>query len=159
MFKPKAIFWIVSGLAVVIDQWTKVWAMEWLRPRSSVVVIPGFWNWTYVENTGIAFGMMQGFNSGLAVMTVLILGLGWWVARDLDWRQTEVNVLGGMIVAGAFGNWLDRLRHGYVVDFVDWFYQGWHWPVFNVADSLICISIGWILIRQISGIRKATPPR
>ncbi len=71
------------------------------------------------------------------------------MARDFDWRKKEVNLIGALILSGAIGNAIDRFRHGYVIDFVDWHYQGWHWPAFNVADSLICISVTWIIIRQI----------
>ena len=147
--RPLPWFWGVLLFWITIDQITKIWAHETLRPIQTQVVIDGYWNWTYIENTGVAFGFLQGHNTLLALFVLLLITLSYWVARDFDWRKKEVNLIGALILSGAIGNAIDRFRHGYVIDFVDWHYQGWHWPAFNVADSLICISVTWIIIRQI----------
>lgn len=147
--RPLPLFWGTLFLGITLDQISKFWALEFLRPRQSQVLLDGYWNWTYVENTGVAFGFLQGHNNLLAMMILLILVLSYWVARDFDWRRNEVNLIAAFILSGAIGNGIDRFRHGFVIDFVDWHYKGWHWPAFNIADSLICLSVTWILLRQI----------
>lgn len=118
----------------------------------------GFWNWTYVENTGVAFGFLQGHNEILALLVLAILGLSFWIAREFDWNQKSTQIVGSMIAGGAIGNLIDRFQHGYVIDFVDWHYRGWHWPAFNIADSLICISMVLMIVSQFSNRQSAPEP-
>jgi len=150
---PRPLFYLVTVLALVIDQLTKAWATASLQPLPSITLIPGFFNLTYVENTGVAFGMFagQGMLVGLFVVVLLIFAL--YHTRSLNWAGWEPNLVGGFLCGGAFGNLLDRVRHGCVVDFFDVHISVFHlkWPVFNVADSLICIAVGWIVLRQFSG--------
>lgn len=142
--RPNALSWLgLSALLVAIDQWTKavaVASLEYLRP---VPFIDGFWNWTLVHNYGAAFsflsdagGWQRWFFTGLAI--VISLGLTLWLARTPrgDWRTALPFAL---VVAGAVGNVIDRIRFGYVVDFVDWYVGRHHWPAFNVADSAIVV--------------------
>ena len=142
--RPNALAWLgLSALLVAVDQWTKAVALaslEYLRP---VPFIDGFWNWTLVHNYGAAFsflsdagGWQRWFFTGLAI--VISLGLSVWLARTPrgDWRTALPFAL---VVAGAVGNVIDRIRFGYVVDFVDWYVGLHHWPAFNVADSAIVV--------------------
>jgi len=159
---PRPSFYIVLLLAIALDQVTKWWATEaltgsttplplahFISSASSITLIPGFFNLTYVQNTGIAFGMMKGHGM-LVALFVIALALGAIVyARGLNWASWEPNVVGGSLVGGAVGNLLDRTRLGYVVDFFDVHAGIHHWPVFNVADSLICLSVAWIVARQL----------
>jgi signal peptidase II len=146
---PRPLFYLTLILAIILDQVTKAWAMASLRPVGSVALIPGCFNLTYVRNTGIAFGMFPG--QGLLVaLFIIALGLvAFYYARSLNWTSWEPNVIGGALGGGALGNLIDRLRQGYVVDFFDAYLGPHHWPVFNVADSLICLAVGWIVVRQI----------
>jgi signal peptidase II len=123
--------------------------MASLRPVGTVALVPGFFNLTYVRNTGIAFGMFAGQGLLVALFVVVLAGVALYYARGLDWARAEPNVVGGALVGGALGNLLDRLRLGYVVDFFDAHVGPHHWPVFNVADSLICVAVGWIVVRQL----------
>jgi signal peptidase II len=150
---PRPSFYVVILLVIVLDQLTKMWATQSLRPLGSVILVPGFFNLTYVRNTGIAFGMFagQGLLVGLFVAALALLAL--YYTRDLNWAKWEPNLVGGCLCGGALGNLLDRSRWGYVVDFFDVHIGTHHWPVFNVADSLICLSVGWIVLRQL-GIKK-----
>ncbi|HEX4048491.1 MAG TPA: signal peptidase II [Elusimicrobiota bacterium] len=124
---------------VALDRATKLWAMRVLRFEGSIRILP-FFELSYVENTGAAFGLGHGANGFFiavsAVLIVVLLSfLRRWPKDDL-WLQT-----GGLLVlAGALGNLYDRLFYRYVVDFL----YVHHWPVFNVADS--CITVGACLL-------------
>jgi signal peptidase II len=140
--RPNALAWLgLSALLVAIDQWTKAVALASLEYLKPVPFIDGFWNWTLVHNYGAAFsflsdagGWQRWFFTGLAI--AISLGLTVWLARTPrnDWRTALPFAL---VVAGAVGNVIDRIRFGYVVDFVDWYVGRHHWPAFNVADSAI----------------------
>ncbi|MBY4596790.1 signal peptidase II [bacterium BD-1] len=140
--RPNALAWLgLSALLVAIDQWTKAVALASLEYLKPVPFIDGFWNWTLVHNYGAAFsflsdagGWQRWFFTGLAI--AISLGLTVWLARTPrnDWRTALPFAL---VVAGAVGNVIDRIRFGYVVDFVDWYVGKHHWPAFNVADSAI----------------------
>lgn len=150
---PRPSFYVVIVLVLVLDQATKMWAFQSLRPLLTIPLVPGFFNLTYVQNTGIAFGMFanEGLLVGLFVAVLAVLAL--YYMRGVNWAGWEPNLVGGCLCGGALGNLLDRLRLGYVVDFFDVHLGSHHWPVFNVADSLICLTVGWIVWRQL-GIKK-----
>jgi signal peptidase II len=131
-----------------LDRATKAWALDSLRPRGVIPLLP-FFDFTYVENTGAAFGLGKGANAffiGVSVALVAVLERlrRGWPARD-PWLQ------GGalLVTAGAAGNLYDRLAYGFVVDFLHLHY----WPVFNAADS--CITIGALMLAW--GLRDETP--
>ena len=148
---PRPSFYVVIFLVIALDQLTKAWVAASFRLGESVPVAPGFFNLTYSRNTGIAFGMLQG--EGLLV-GLFVLGLAvaaFYYARGLNWTGWEPNLVGGCLCGGALGNLLDRSRFGYVVDYFDVYVRTYHWPVFNVADSFICLAVGWIVLRQLAG--------
>jgi signal peptidase II len=154
--RPRLSFYIVMALVIALDQLTKTWATVSLRPRFTVELVPGFFNLTYVQNRGIAFGMFA--NQGVLVgLFVVILGLvAFYYSRGLNWTGLEPNLVGGFLCGGALGNLADRVRLGYVIDFFDVHLSAFHlyWPVFNVADSLICLAVGWIVLRQFGWGKK-----
>ncbi len=132
----------LSGLVLALDQLTKQAALHLLLERQMVNVFPGL-NFTLVFNPGAAFsflgeasGWQRWFLSlvGLGVSAVLVVLLR--NARPCPWRLAAGYAL---VLGGALGNVIDRLRLGVVVDFVDIYYERYHWPAFNVADSAICI--------------------
>lgn len=150
--RPNALSWLaLSALLIVADQASKWLALAKLQYGQPVPFIDGYWNWTLVYNYGAAFsflsdagGWQRWFFSGLAlVISAVLVGLLARTARA-DWRTALPYAL---VVAGALGNLVDRLRFGYVVDFVDWYlgFTDWpHWPAFNVADA--CIVVGAVLL-------------
>jgi signal peptidase II len=150
--KPSALSWLgLSALLIVADQWSKAWATASLIYRQSVPVIEGLWDWTLVHNYGAAFsflsdagGWQRWFFGGLAVAISGALTVMLARTPRSDWRTALPFAL---VIAGALGNLVDRIRFGYVVDFVDW-YLGFtdlpHWPAFNVADA--CIVVGAVLL-------------
>ncbi len=117
------------------DRATKLWALDWLRPRGEMRLLP-FFRLTYVENTGAAFGLGARRNGLFVVISIVLLGILLRLKRrwpqDNPWLQYGVL----LVVAGALGNLYDRLAYGFVVDFLDFRV----WPVFNVADS--CVTTG-----------------
>lgn len=138
---PTWLFYLLVVGIYVLDQATKAWVLRDFWLGKTVEVIPGFLHWTYVRNDGIAFGLFQGNNTLMAIMVLLVCSVAIWWGTQLKWEFTIVNVFAGLIAAGAFGNLTDRLRHGYVVDFVDADLGFMRWPAFNVADSAICIAM------------------
>ncbi|MGV9008481.1 signal peptidase II [Brevundimonas sp.] len=133
-------------LIVIVDQLTKAWIISGLdlHEIGQVTVLPPIFNLTWVENRGVSFGL---FGDGsarwyLSVFSILVAGaLGWWALRA-D-RRLLITAI-GLVMGGAIGNVIDRVRFGFVVDFLDFSGTGVFPWVFNIADS--AISIGVILL-------------
>ncbi len=151
--KRNALPWLgLSALLIVVDQWTKAIAVENLVYQQPVPLIPGFWNWTLTHNIGAAFSLLAhagGWQHWLFIALAFLIsgGLAIALARTArgDWRNALPFAL---VIAGALGNVVDRLRFGYVVDFVQWYWRDFYWPVFNLADS--CIVVGAVLLVMFS---------
>ena len=147
----RATTWLWLSLLVIIsDQATKVFFDQWLHLPRSIAVIPGF-NWTLAYNYGAAFSFLND-SGGWQRWFFTVIALGVSVALVIwlrgterkDWRNAAPLAL---IIGGAIGNVIDRLRLGYVIDFIDVYYGQWHWPAFNIADSAISVgAVGLILI-------------
>jgi signal peptidase II len=129
---------IVVGL-LVLDRATKLWAMRELAPRGTVPLVP-FFDLTYVENTGAAFGLGKGANGLFVLVSLGLTGALVWMMRKWPADKAWLQWGGLLVVTGALGNLYDRVVYAYVVDFLHLH----HWPVFNVADS--CISVGACLL-------------
>lgn len=130
----------VSFLVLLADQATKALALKALADVPSIPVVPGIFHLTRVQNTGVAFGLFHEYGIAVAVVTTFILMWLLWSAMKGDPSFGHPTLTLGLIVGGAMGNLLDRMRLGSVVDFLDFRI----WPVFNVADS--CITIGAVLM-------------
>jgi signal peptidase II len=147
---PRPSFYAVILLVIALDQLTKAWETASAGMRERVVpVIPGFFNLVYGQNTGIAFGMFQGHGLLVGLFIVMLAMVALYYAKGLNWASWEPNLVGGCLCGGALSNLLDRARLGYVVDFLDVYIGTHHWPTFNVADSVICLAVGWIVLRQL----------
>ncbi len=141
--------WIV--LVVVLDQLTKMKIMQAFQLYEAKTIIPGFFDLTYITNTGAAFGMFAGAESTTRQLFFLGIGVVALVAMYFAYRHyhSEGKIYGhaiGMIAGGAVGNLIDRLRFGSVVDFLDFYVNGHHWPAFNVADSAITVGVGLFIL-------------
>ncbi|MEO0456214.1 MAG: signal peptidase II [Cyanobacteria bacterium P01_A01_bin.114] len=145
---PNRLFWLAAVIGVVLDQLTKLWVVnsfELSSPPSIVPIIPGVLNFTYVLNKGAAWSLCSGENCRwilpwLSLIVSIGLAAYGLLSRIPDrWEQAGY----GFILAGAFGNGIDRLRSGEVVDFIQAF-PVTKFPVFNVAD--ICINVGIICL-------------
>ena len=132
---------LVSGAVVLLDLWTKHWATRALAFQEPVEVLGPFVRFTYTRNSGVAFGLGAGLPfpyyvfSLAAVVVILYLFFKQRVSGFP--RQLAL----ALIMGGALGNLIDRLRFGEVVDFIEIGYGRWHWPVFNVADSAVTVGV------------------
>ena len=158
--KPNALAWLaLSAVVVVLDQLAKQWVLTSLPEYQAIPVVDGFWNWYRTYNTGAAFsfladagGWQHWFFVGLAA---LICGLlVFWLARTprADWRTAMPFAL---VIGGAIGNVIDRLRFGHVVDFIQWHWQDFYWPAFNIADAAIVGGAIGIALFGVLGARTA----
>lgn len=137
--------WITLAV-VVADQVTKYYALKHLM-RSEIAIMP-FLNFALAFNTGAAFSFLSDaggwqnffFVGVAAVVSIVIL----FMIRRLGANDLQVAIGLMLVLGGAIGNVIDRVRYGYVVDFIDVYYRTWHWPTFNIADS--AITIGAILL-------------
>ncbi|MFN3077909.1 MAG: signal peptidase II [Alphaproteobacteria bacterium] len=144
-----------SGLAVaaavmILDQFSKWWILERLPDLSPGFVLAPYLNLVLVLNRGISFGM---FNNGSPYNSILLTALSLGVSLGLVfWLRKAENALMvvalGMILGGAVGNAVDRIRHDGVVDFIDFHVGAWHWPAFNVADSAITVGAVMMVVES-----------
>jgi signal peptidase II len=140
-----ATIWSLPGAlalgVVLLDQLTKLWAVATLgpEPRSRVLPLIGDWlSLNYIRNTGVAFGLFQNLPQLFTLTSIAITLAAIYIYRyHLPWRSDWIKVSMGLVVGGGLGNIIDRLRLGYVVDFIQ---VGW-WPIFNIADSAVTVGV------------------
>lgn len=135
---------IILGI-YILDLVTKILIRSHLPLGAEISLLP-FFSITHIENTGVAFGMFQGWNGvllglGLIIVSVVVV-LG---VKSLKTDRSFALIL-ALVVGGALGNLTDRVFQGKVTDFLDFFIGNWHWPAFNVADSAICIGATLLII-------------
>lgn len=135
-------------IGVVLDQLSKLYIDSHFKLYESVTVLENFFHITYIRNRGAAFGILSDSPLRLPffifVTLVAIVGILWYL-RQMQAGQKLSQLALGLILSGAIGNLIDRVRFGEVVDFIDVHWYSHHWPAFNVADSAICIGVGLLL--------------
>lgn len=136
---------ITALLIILLDYLTKQWALSYLEPSMSPREINAMLNMVMVHNAGISFGMLSQNSIGaalpLAIAAIMLSVLIVWLSRS---QSTPQSLAIGLIIGGAIGNVIDRVRFGAVIDFIDVHYGAWHWPAFNLADSAICIGVAFL---------------
>jgi signal peptidase II len=147
-------FWILF-----VDQWTKYVVQQRLALYQKVEVIRGFFNLIHVRNTGGAFGIFGGEKGGLGswlfvAVTLIAIGSILFLFIRLREHETTLSLSLSLVLSGAIGNLVDRLRCGEVVDFLDFYLISYHWPAFNIADSAICLGIGLMALEILVRDRK-----
>ena len=142
---PGLLFYIVSSI-VLIDQVTKAAIIKKLPLYSSVPIIHGFFSLVNYRNPGGAFGLMA--NQSPTVRALLFIFLSslsiliiFYFYKKIPLKHYLLRICFALILGGAVGNMIDRIRFGYVVDFLDFYIKNLHWPAFNVADSAITVGI------------------
>ena len=146
----KLAYLAIAGAAFMVDQSSKAWAIRRLRFEGDRTIINNFLNFAYAQNPGVAFSMFDDQGDagrwGLSVVAilagVLVLYFFWRTPR------TDDRILGALalLLAGIAGNVTDRVRLGFVIDFIDVQFGGWHYPTFNVADVAICVGAGLLIL-------------
>jgi signal peptidase II len=144
-------FWLaLAVLVVVLDQVTKQWVIDGFRLMESVAVT-SFFNLVLVLNPGASFSFLAGAGGWQKwFFVVLALGVSVWLVIMLRQHAGEklLPLALSLILGGALGNVIDRLRFDAVVDFLDFHLAGYHWPAFNVADSAITVGVVLMLLEQ-----------
>jgi signal peptidase II len=150
MSRKLFIFIAILVVGVFLDQLTKYLVVRELARGDQIPVVPGFFNLVLTYNKGAAFGLFANLSVQFAwVFFILSSSLVMGVVAYLWWRlpaDHDLATVGySLIFSGAVGNLIDRVRLGEVVDFLDFHISNFHWPAFNVADSLVCIGAGLML--------------
>lgn len=151
----------VAIAVVVLDQITKAMVRPALALHESIGVIPGLLDLTRVHNTGAAFGMLNAVDFPMKTLVLSVIamialgGVAWYAATvPLTDRLARIGVAG--VLGGAIGNLIDRAATGYVLDFVDAYYGGWHFWAFNVADAAITVGVIFMILDML-GIGRRAP--
>jgi len=154
---PSAGRWYaLAGLVVVLDQLSK-WLVLKNISFGETIYVTSFWNWVLTFNPGAAFSFLAdqpGWQRWL--FTALALGVSGWIAYMLRQhpQQKLLSLALALVMGGALGNVIDRVRFGAVVDFVQWHVAGYYWPAFNVADSAITLGAVLLVIEQLTATNK-----
>ena len=145
---------IVGSTILVLDQITKALVENLMHLYQAIEIVPNFVHLTYLKNTGAAFGLLAGTRSTLRIaFFVLVSGVAigcvLYLLKNLRPERTSLVASFSLILGGAIGNLIDRLRMGEVIDFIDLHWHHFHWPAFNVADSSITIGVILLFIQMI----------
>ena len=153
-------FWTLSLAVLVLDQITKVLVTEFVPMYSSQAVIPGLVDIVHVQNSGVAFGILNDVTHPLrsfvtiALACAALAGIAYY-ARQLRSDERLARVGLSLILGGAVGNLVDRIRQGFVTDFIDVYWGDWHFWAFNAADSAITIGACLIVLELLLSARHA----
>lgn len=150
MFKESGIRWVwIAALIVMVDQYLKNWATIYLTMGVPRALLPMF-NLTLAHNRGAAFSFLNRagnwqilFFGGVAAIVSVAIVI--WLIR-LPARKNLLSIGLSFVLGGALGNLIDRVRFGYVVDFIDFYVHKWHWPAFNIADASIVLGATLLFI-------------
>ena len=141
----------LAGVLVLLDQ-ISIWVvLGTLQPGETRYVAP-FWNWVLTFNPGAAFSFLSDAGGWQRwFFTLLALGVSGWIVVMLRQHRNEfrLSLALTLVLGGAVGNVIDRLRFGAVVDFIQWHIAGYYWPAFNLADSAICLGAALLLLDQL----------
>jgi len=148
----------VAVLVVVVDQVTKRVMEDRLRGQRSIPLVDDILRLTYVENRGAAFGLLQDQTTFFVLVGIIVVGVIAASYRYLPRSGFMLHLALGLQLGGAIGNLIDRMRQGYVVDFVDFGYRANWWPVFNVADSAIVVGVALLAFNALSPNPAADRP-
>ena len=144
--RERLVLWISAAIAfflLLLDQLSKSLVVHSFRLGESRPVITGWLSLTRVRNHGAAWSMLSGYGWLLLLIALAALAAILWYFRALTEGWGERYIAAFMVISGIFGNSIDRLWRGAVVDFIDvHYYNAWHYPVFNVADMAICVGVG-----------------
>lgn len=147
---------IIAAVVIAADQLSKLWVLNHLLGEQTVIVYAPFFNVVRAWNTGVSFSMFNNYGNLGAILLSVIAGvivvfLIYWLYQEKD-KLAQAAL--GMIIGGAVGNVIDRIRLGAVFDFLDFHIGENHWPAFNVADSFICIGATILIMQSLFNVVK-----
>ncbi len=153
----------VAGLVVLIDQITKLRVEKTMRLYESIPVVPRYLDLHYIRNTGAAFGFLSGSHSDFRIpffvlVSAAAIGIILFLFHRLEESEVLMPLALSLVLGGALGNLIDRIRLGEVIDFISFHYKAFHWPAFNVADIGITTGV-FLLILRIFLFEKGEPER
>jgi signal peptidase II len=159
---PRPVHWYaLAALVIVLDQFSKWVVLGHIRPGEAIYVAP-FWNWVLTFNPGAAFSFLAdqpGWQRWF--FTLLALAVSGWIALELKRHpgQRLMSLALALVMGGALGNVIDRVRFGAVVDFIQWHVAGLYWPAFNIADSAISVGAVLLVVASLAASRtqRETP--
>jgi len=156
--KPNYLILLVSTtIILIIDQLSKVFIDRAMDLHQSIPVIPNFFSITYIRNKGAAFGFLANtsyrlpFFIFISIVAVIVILVAYSKLRK-DQKLAMLSL--SMILAGAVGNLIDRIRLGEVIDFLDVYWGNYHWPAFNIADSAICVGVFFLALDMLREERR-----
>lgn len=134
---------LLTGMSIaLIDQITKLLVKASFSFNESVPIIKNFFHITYITNTGTAFGILKDLNTVLALFSIAVIVVIFYYVKNIKENELAMQISVGLLLGGTVGNIIDRLFYGAVIDFIDFRI----WPVFNLADSAVTISVVCLLI-------------
>lgn len=141
----------LGGLVLLLDLVTKEMVVNSMQLYESIPVIDGLFNLVHVLNRGAAFGFLSDasitWQTGLFIgVAIFAIGIIFYMLKTGFATDRFATTGLGLILGGALGNLIDRIRTGFVVDFLDFYFGNYHWPAFNVADIGICVGVGCLLV-------------
>jgi signal peptidase II len=151
IWKLRSRYLLISVAVFLFDQLTKRIVAEGMVQHESIEVIPNILNFTYINNRGAVFGLGSNVSSPylswlLSLLSILSLVVILVYFLRVSAANPKLYAGLALVLGGALGNLFDRLKNGFVVDFIDLHWFNYHWPYFNVADSSICIGVGLLLL-------------
>lgn len=144
---------LLSILFLCLDIFSKQIVIHFMVENQTIQIIPHLFSLTYVKNTGVAFSMLSGNLTFILMMSVLVVGVLIYFAKNRESGQLE-NLCYSMILGGALGNFLDRIFYGYVIDFFDFSLFDFKMAIFNVADILIVCGVFLLIVLELLKERK-----
>ena len=154
---------VVGSLVVLIDQITKIWVDKTMNLYESTPIVPGLLDLDYIRNTGAAFGFLSGSHAGFRIpffilVSSVAIGIILFLFYKLEESEVMMPLALSLVLGGAIGNLIDRIRLGEVIDFILFHYKAFRWPAFNVADIGITVGVT-LLVLKIFLLEKREPAK
>jgi signal peptidase II len=143
-------YYVLAAIVIAIDQFTKYLVNQKIALGAEYPILWDFFLLTHYRNTGAAFGILKEMRWFFLVITaVVVLAIAWYLTKAVRERRKLIPTALGLLLGGALGNFYDRAVHGEVVDFLQFNFGSYTFPIFNLADTAICIGVGLILLDSI----------
>ena len=145
----------IVAITLVIDQLTKFLVVNYMTIGQSISVIDNFLYITSHRNEGAAWGILQGKMTFFYIVTLVVIGVVILWIRQLDMKKEKLLIIAlSLILGGALGNFIDRVMYQHVVDFINTYIFGYDFPIFNIADSALCIGVFLMGIDAVLDVRR-----